>query len=326
MIDIETVFILGSGASKPFNFPTDADLRAKIVENFEGDYRDIPYTSDFNSRLIKFEKCKRTELAQDFVERLLETIGTTTLDECISVNEQYEEIGKIAIQFYLLDFENNYDMDRQSKYLSDWFELVLRAMLKDCKEQKDPSLFDLNKVHFLTFNYDRLVEYLFIKQFEGLFKEILSYSQNKYQIDFFLYKIIHLYGSLGRLPFKDETNTHTMVNFGEKIETFERIKDTLKNFHLMKDGFKDYDRISKKLYKAKRIYFLGVGYIEKNMNMLELNNNLNYDNPPQIYGTAFSKNEKEIDEIISKYFTFSRDIPKPIIEPVNCKELIRRYL
>ena len=135
-----------------------------------------------------------------------------------------------------------------------------------------------------------------------------------------------MYGSLGYLPPREETDSPSKVNFGETIETFERIKDSIKNIRLIKDGFKDYDRISRKLYDAKKIYFLGVGYIEKNMKMLELCKNLNFDDPPQIYGTALDKREKEINEIISKHFTFDREIPKPIIEPVNCKELIEKYL
>ena len=70
MIDSETLFILGSGASKPYVFPTDADLRMCIIENFQSDYIKIPYTADFNTRFIEFETSKRTELSKEFIERL----------------------------------------------------------------------------------------------------------------------------------------------------------------------------------------------------------------------------------------------------------------
>ncbi len=92
---------------------------------------------------------------------------------------------------------------------------------------------DSNKVNFITFNYDRLLEYLFINQFVNLFQEFLNDNINKHQIDFFLYKIIHVYGALGYLP-RRRDGSHTEVEFGEKITTYERIKETLCNIRFNK--------------------------------------------------------------------------------------------
>ena len=61
------------------------------------------------------------------------------------------------------------------------------------------------------------------------------------------------------------------------------------------------------------------------MNLLELSANLNFDDPPQIYATAFGKNERDIKSIIKKYFTFNKEIPEPIIESLNCKDLIEKH-
>ena len=80
-------------------------------------------------------------------------------------NNKYDFIGRIAIQHYLLKYERDYLSSRKIKYESDWFEIVLKTMLKECKEKKNPSLMYSNNVNFITFNYDRLIEYLFIKQF-----------------------------------------------------------------------------------------------------------------------------------------------------------------
>ena len=325
MIDTETVFILGSGASQPYGLPTDADLLTLINDRFISDYRSMPYTSDLPHRLIEFEKAKRTEHAEKFINRLRDVVGTTTIDEFISLNSKYEDIGKKAIQHYLLEAEIDYFDNRRTEYTSDWFEIVLRETFKECKEQRDPSLCDLNNVHFLTFNYDRIIEHLFIKQFISLFQDLMDVDINKKQIEFFIYKVIHLYGSLGYLPPKAESDNPKFVEFGETIWSFERLTKTLDNIRLIKDGFINYDRIKKKLYCAKRIFFLGIGFIEKNIKMLQLKNNLNFNNPPQIYGTVYGKKEKEINKIIDLYFNFDKEIPKPIIEPIKCKELIENY-
>lgn len=325
MIDSETLFILGSGASKPYGFPTDANLRMCIIKNFQSDYIKMPYTSDFNTRFIEFETSKRTEQSKKFIERLRDTEGTTTIDEFISVNDQFEMIGKIAIQYYLLEYERNYLTNRQNNYASDWFEIVLKKMLREPKEYKNPSLMDSNNVAFITFNYDRLIEFLFIKQFKSLFQELLNGNISKHQIDFFIYKIIHVFGSLGSLPRNRESNNSTELEFGESISSYERITASISNIRLIKDGFKEPDRTNRKIYNAKIIYFLGVGYIDNNMKMLDLDNSLNFEEPPQIYCTAFEKSAKEINEIKTKFFDFQKEIPDAIIEPLSCKDLLDNY-
>ena len=105
---------------------------------------------------------------------------------------------------------------------------------------------DSNKVTFLTFNYDRLVEKLFIIRFSSLFQELFTIDLNKYQIDFVIYKVIHIYGSLGFLPQKEETDNHNKMIFGEKIKTYERIIDTIPNIRLIKDGLNDPSRKAEK--------------------------------------------------------------------------------
>jgi len=325
LIDSETLFILGSGASKPYDFPTDEDLRKRIINDFQSDYVTIPYTSDFSKDFIKFEKDKRTEQAKIFIERLRDTEGTTTIDEFISINNQFEIIGKIAIQHYLLEYEKKYITNRRINYVSDWFEIVLKELLYEPKEYKNPSLLDEDSVALITFNYDRLIEFLFIKQFTSLFQERLNGNISKHKIDFFLYKIIHVFGSLGYLPRTKEPENSSKVEFGESISPYERISETIKNIRLIKDGFNEPSRVNRKIFDAKKIYFLGVGYIEKNMRMLDLNSNLNFEEPPQIFGTAFQKSEREINHIINKYFNFNKSLHDVIIEPLTCKELLEKY-
>lgn len=326
MIDEETVFILGSGSSKPYGFPTDADLRMRIIEDFSNDYLRIPYTSDFNSSFEKFERSKRTANAEEFIERLRNTQGTATIDEFISINKKFECIGKTAIQHYLLEYERNYLEYRFNNYDSDWFEIILSEMLSECKKSKNPSSMDFNKVSFLTFNYDRLIEYLFTIQFISLFKEKLN--DNKYRntiYSFIYYKIIHLFGSIGKLTSIDKTDNPQDKIFGEVIDNYEYMKESLKNIKLIKDGLQNLFRIKNRLKNAKKIFFLGVGYIENNMKLLDLESNLNFDDPPQIYSTAYGKSSKKIKELKNQYFNFNKKIPTPIIEPLNCKKFLEKY-
>lgn len=325
MVEIETLFILGSGASKPYKFPTDEELRKRIIKDFRSDYLQMPYTSDLGPRSVTFEKQKRKTDVNSFIERLQNTEGTCTIDEFINVNTQFEFLGKVAIQYYLLKYEKEYDASRSHEYVSDWFEIVLREMFKDAKRSKNPSRIDSNSINFLTFNYDRIIEFLFIKQFVNLFNDLLTTNINKQQIGFFLYRIIHLYGSLGTIPQNKNSKGLNEIDFGEKLKTYEQIKNTINNIGLIKDGFKQSDRVSKKIYHAKKIFLLGIGYIKDNMKLLNLENSINYNDPPQIYGTAYNKSLIEISEIKNLYFNFSQSIPEPIIESSDCKKLIQKY-
>ena len=315
MIDLGTVFILGSGSSKPYNFPTDSELRSRIIKDFENDCNSIPYPFD----LVE---------VNDFILRLQSTEGTLTTDEFLSINSQFEIIGKIAIQHYVLEYERDFLNNSRLKYVSDWFEIFLRILLKECIDSKNPAFLNdhVDNFTFLTFNYDRVIEYIFVKQFVSIFKELLVGNINKHLVEFFLYRIIHIYGSLGHLPLKGNVISFREVEFGEKISSSERINETLLNIRLIKDGLNDYSRIEKNLKNAKKIYLLGIGYIERNMQLLNLESNLNFEDPPQIYGTAYEKDEEAIRKLKDKYFSFNNEIIEPILEPITCKELIEKYL
>lgn len=325
MIDKQTVFILGSGSSSPYGFPTDTELRERIIKDFEYDYPLLHYNND-SPKYASFEKNKRKVLARDFVERLIKTRGVATIDEFISINKKkYKSIGKISIQHYLLEYENICFPNIEHNMVTDWFEIVLRKLLQECIAQNNPQSLHVDNITFLTFNYDRLIESLFIKTFINLFRDVLKEKEIKGQIDDFTYRIIHLYGSLGCLPQDWKLNSSKVVGFGEKIKDIKRVEDTIKNIRLINDRFNDNKRIRHTLFNAKKIYFLGNGYIEKNMKFLDLKSNLNFDDPPQIYGTYYQKGINDINKLKRQYFNFTKKIPEPKIEPMNCKELIEKY-
>ncbi len=324
MLAEQIVVILGAGASKPYGFPIDSELQDRIIQDFKYDFQSLPYTN-ISPKSLKFERGKREGLASDYITRLSDSKGIASIDNFINVNDKYELIGKISIQYYLLEYERQYLSNRSYSGINNWFELVLKELLKDCIEYKDPQALYVDNITFITFNYDRLIEYIFKKNFVSLFKDSLNEKKNTDLIDFFNYRVMHLYGSVGYLPNKAFPDNSNKVEFGEKIDTYEKIESTVNNLRLIKDGIGDISRLTNILASAKKIYFLGNGFIKKNMDVLDLNNNLNFNDPPQIYGTYFQREAEDISKLKKKYFNFNFSIPEPQIESVDCKELIRKY-
>ena len=328
LITKQTVFILGSGASKPYGFPIDAQLRERIRKDFGGDFIKLPYTIDLSPNSLKFEKVKRRDFVDKFTESLSTTYGIATIDEFLEINHrEYEFIGKIAIQHYLLEYEREFLSKNKIEPVNDWFEIVLNELLEEAKKEKNPSslIYLVEDITFLTFSYDRILEYLYLSKLMSLFPQHSGFMISNNIFNFFWHRIKHLYGSIGNLPWEIELDNFNEVQFGESIESYDRITKTINNIRLIKDGLKSTQEIGKKIKNAKRIFFLGNGYIEKNMKALNLEDNLNFDDPPEIYGTAFGL-ENKINKIKEDYFSFSEEIPTLKIEPLKCKELIAKYL
>ncbi|MEA2096599.1 MAG: hypothetical protein U9P73_07915, partial [Candidatus Cloacimonadota bacterium] len=76
---------------------------------------------------------------------------------------------------------------------------------------------------------------------------------------------------------------------------------------------------------AKRIFFLGFGFAEENLEILNLISNINANQ--KIYGTAKGLTKNEISKIKS-YFskTHNADNPDLIIENCDNLTLLRNYL
>jgi len=152
MITDKTVFILGAGASKPYGFPTAAELRRNIIYKFSDMFKRS--LADHNA--IDLSKI---DLRKDF-EKLISTFrysSTKSIDLFLSRNKQFYEIGKRIITYLIANFEINSKFREDIEYPQfDWY-MYLYDLLTDkiSKTENLEALFKQNKVSFITFNYDR---------------------------------------------------------------------------------------------------------------------------------------------------------------------------
>jgi len=186
-----------------------------------------------------------------------------------------------------------------------------------------------NKVSFITFNYDRSFEYFLYESLINSFTTIpLQETKTKELIPF---PTRHVYGVVEKLPWQDSENGIEYRSFmaaHDKYQLIEKVKD---NIRIIYDRVNDDIEEMKKLIRAAgRIFFLGFGFAQENLEILGIPDVLKHQ--PNIYGTALGWTEKEIKDLrgyLQSQFPQKEITPllnNPYIKNFNCYELLREYL
>jgi hypothetical protein len=188
--------------------------------------------------------------------------------------------------------------------------------------------FKNNKVTFITFNYDRSLEYFFYESLRNSFS-----TENDDDIIEQI-PIFHVYGKVLNLPWENNSSNvkqyldsyHSPYHKTFDLESLQKLKSNIRIIYESKQH--DFSGVKDKILNAKKIFFLGFGFAPENLEILDLNKIFRYDQ--KIYGTAFGLRKKEIEDIrmsISTNFNKEHTQLNNIkIENENCLTLLRDYL
>jgi hypothetical protein len=356
MIKENTVFILGAGASKPFGYPTGPELKDKIIKDFQF----------YFDRLIELEKSIPNDwraiyssLAPKFIEDLKKSNPDSSIDLFLSRNEQYAEIGKIAIAFILMHsevtgtFHNLFRAQTDHSYFNDpnqdWCSYLFSKMSESLSGPNGFTRLKDNNVKFITFNYDRSFEHLLYDRLAHDFTTIQAIEDPALKL--IPFPIIHVYGVLSKLPWQEngKFSYGRIPNPQDRTgKTVNAVRQTLYNFHMIRSMANEIRIIQERnnnisikeakelISSAERIFFLGFGYAKENLEVLGLPANLN--SKQEIYGTAVGMTDKEIGDLKESIFLNMPD-DKPTIQGEifaqmekiklvkwDCRQLIREYL
>lgn len=260
MISKKTVFILGAGASSEFKYPLGEKLREYIINNLEvknaavneiamvlaEDKFDVP---DYESEIIEFAK----KLKHD---------GSYSIDNFLErFKAKYLLIGKLAIAQILSKYE-----DTSIFFSNDnWYRHLHNIMKKDVASLDE---YAQNQVSFVTFNYDRSLEYF-------LYTALISFHENANEntVTSVLNKIpiIHLYGKIDPLPFEPNmSNNGRPYGKGYTLSQFKSYKE---NIYIIFENIpgllsKNFLQAHELMKNAERIYFLGFGFHPQNLDRL----------------------------------------------------------
>jgi len=329
MIEKRTVFILGAGASCPYGFPTARGLRAKIIGNFVSAYeallhaRQIPGVDVANGGYPSITEAKQ------FVSHFDES-STESIDLFLSRHPQFERIGKIAIALALLKAEHESQFrERVKNSNEDWYFYLFNRLTRELAGRDAYRQFGNSNVAFITFNYDRSLEYFLftslLHAFEGA--DPLTVEDQILHIP-----IVHVYGQIAPLKLHDRSGEDSL-NYGRDINQFSEINflNVINSLYVVREERANpgLERVRSEISKAGRILFLGFGYADENLRALGLPDILR---PSQyIYGTAKAWVQKEISDLTDKLGhalgRSERGRPSQVhLRNCDCVALLREFL
>jgi len=319
MITEETVFILGAGASAPYGYPTGKELRREICKNF---YRDLK-NLEFNNLRYFYQMSEDTRQSEvKRFTRAFENSSISSIDLFLSLNPIFSHIGKIAIVLNIINAEiaSTFRLDVAEN--KDWYSSLYKEMTDEITSSDDYHKFKENRVSFITFNYDRSLEYFLSDSLYNSF-----YLQwHKIESSELLSKIpiLHVYGKLADLPWQSDRGLEYKMS--RLMNNLEKMTNNIRIIYEKTN--EDIKKIKELISNAKRIFFLGFGFAKENMDIIGIPEVLKHE--PQIFGTAFRWTKKEILEK-RKYLALSFKIKDPTMNnpnilDFNCYGLLREYL
>ena len=272
MITTPTVFVLGAGASKPYGLPLGGELVGKITSlgkkwakglGLDGDHYD-----SFKSELLMSHQ--------------------PSIDAFLEHRPEFIEIGKLAIADVLLRSENSGYLIEKSE--ERWYTAFANDKLCGGAFEE----FAKNKVAVVTFNYDRSLE-------QFLFVVLKSrYGKSEPEVAEMLKKIeiIHVHGSLGRLPWQGGSGKP--IRYGDPT-TEEEVRESAACINIVTDAelndCDEFKKARKVLAASDNVFLLGFGYHRANVERLELSKKREHT----CVGTSFGFTYPEVRHLGSQH-------------------------
>lgn len=276
MIKKPIVFILGAGASMPFQFPSGSRLKQSILQNLR------VKNGEFYKTINSFFDTEK--IIDDFFSNLAKS-GQLSVDAFLEHRREFLNVGKLAIALYLIKYEREGSIFKIDRKELSWYEYLFNKLDAPFEE------FGNNKLSIITFNYDRSLEYFLftaLKNTSGRPDEKCAEELNKIPI-------IHVHGRLGMLPwqgklsrpYRPECSLNELEMASKQIIV---IREDVKTHKSFKQAF---DLMS----TSTRIFFLGFGYHDANLERLNIKEIKHISKE----GTALGLGEAEADYIRLKW-------------------------
>lgn len=263
MITEPTVLILGAGASYPYGFPTANELKGLICDAFSN-------AETFASRLLGDNSDFDREDFFAFREAFYRS-GQPSVDAFLEYRKDYLEIGKLAIAYCLIPFEDEKMLYApiSARRGGNWYEYLSVKLAANFDD------FGANELAIITFNYDRSLEYYLFAALRNLHGRPAEECANTLA----KIPIIHVYGQLGREPYPKPG----CRLYEPDRERFVKTARAAPGITLLHEEISDLSTARELLTNATRICFLGFSFHELNLARLQLENS---DGRRQIYGTV----------------------------------------
>ena len=319
MIERNTLFVLGAGASKPYGFPTSIGLKNDIIKNSDQYYWKL--NTDYPNKFMQYQRTEHSNKLKMFAMQFQDS-KTTSIDLFLNTNKDLAVTGKEAIVLSLNIFEENLT----EKIMKDvthynWLDYLYNNFLIDgIQEIGDAKKFLTNKISFITFNYDRSLEHFLWTALRNYFRKL---GLDDLMELFSAIKIYHVYGDLG--SYKDvieEENDSNPLGGIKKVSQLTKISKNIKTIY-EREKLDSEKEIENMFREAKHGYFMGFGFAPENVNALKLDK-IEWENK-LVFSTAVDLISREKSRIIDRLPKDLRKIKFPK-EEMDCLELLKNQL
>jgi hypothetical protein len=285
MINSNVVLVLGAGASHSYKFPLGSEIVKSILKDgISSNWAQMIQQVGINASVFP-----------SFQNDLRESLRTS-IDAFLEVRREYEELGKAIIALWIANYENPsdlYNLDNRENWYQYLFELMIRG--------SDVNEFKKKKLSFVTFNYDRSLEFSLF----NAIKQSLSSKKDEEAYDIFQQiAIVHLHGRIGE-PFLSRGFGEAEGRGYKQIGSPQELMVAAKGIKIIyEDISKDaqFQRAHQLLKDAQSIAFLGFSYHPTNVLRLGMKDALS--NPKTLTGTAKNMTASEVDKLVVPQFNF----------------------
>lgn len=282
MITTPTAFILGAGASIPYDFPSGPELRDAICL----DSAPKGMLSEVLSNTMRVDPALTADFGKAFQRSAL------SVDAFLSRRLEYKDIGKLCIAVELCRREMPARVLRLDNK-DNWYALLWEALTRDVMTLADAYA---NQVKIVTFNYDRSLEYFLFEAAKHTFRA--SYEEALKYVNWL--GVLHVYGCLGAFGpepvrgvriYTDELTTETIQTAAAGIRVIPEARNNDSVF----------TQAGELVAWCRRLCFLGFGFDFLNLSRLNIPAILERMNPrPQIVLSTLGKTNVELEAYRSR--------------------------
>jgi hypothetical protein len=270
MITTKTVFVLGAGASRPYDLPLGNELYQIVI-------RDLSTNRQIRNDLLNMTPFNESHI-DNFI-RALKFSGLTSVDAFLEKREEFVDIGKAILAMELLKRESHEVLWTTEQ---NWMQYLYAKMTTRTLDE-----FGRNAVSFVTYNYDRTLEQFLHTSLVNSHGK----SEEECKVALSQIGIVHLHGRLGYLPWQRDKDA---IPFAQNPITPQIIEACLRQIRIVHENIEDrnveFNQTRRLLWEAKRIYFLGFGWAPQNVERL----NFGEIEPQVAEGTAFGVTPGEL--------------------------------
>lgn len=291
MIRNRTVLVLGAGASRPYDFPTGAELKRRIHRLVEQGGTNDHWRRSFDG--CDFDWNDFLKFGKSLIQA-----PTGSVDAFLEARREFIPVGKHAIAYELTRNETPSRMeDIGGKFDSkNWYRWLFQFMTDEGVDN-----FPHNQLSVVTFNYDRSFEFFFINALMHGFG--LSWGDARKLMG--TIPIVHVHGQLGELIEVGHDENSRSYNTDPDPRLIRIAARGIRIVHEISDGSNElmdgYHRSHRILEKAETLLFLGFGFHPSNISRLMAIKCRSLIDPHG-WGTYVGETESQIESIVRPAF------------------------